>query len=159
MGEVAREGRTVLFVSHNMTTIQSLCERVVWLEQGELRKEGTTSKVTAAYLEDSLAREAEPLDHRADRGGYGSMRVRSITIEDAGGGSVITTGSRLRITLRYASSAPIRHLRAFVTISALDHAAIYALNTDSDGGLPEQLPSTGTLTCVTSPVNVTAGRC
>jgi ABC-type glutathione transport system ATPase component len=37
-----------------MATIQSLCERVVWLEQGELRKEGPTSKVTAADLEDAL---------------------------------------------------------------------------------------------------------
>ena len=36
MGEVAREGRTVLFVSHNLAIIQALCQRAVLLERGEV---------------------------------------------------------------------------------------------------------------------------
>src|SRR5881396_3770163 len=42
MGEVARGGRTVLFVSHNMTAIRALCERGLLLEDGILLKNGTT---------------------------------------------------------------------------------------------------------------------
>jgi lipopolysaccharide transport system ATP-binding protein len=53
MGEVAREGRTVLFVSHNMAAIQSLCTRVFWLHQGQTLKLGVTEDVVTAYLENS----------------------------------------------------------------------------------------------------------
>ena len=38
MGDVARGGRTVLFVSHNMKSIRNLCQRAVWLDQGEVRE-------------------------------------------------------------------------------------------------------------------------
>ncbi len=50
MGEVARAGRTVLFVSHNMAAINRLCGRVVWLESGEVRLVASTSEVVGAYL-------------------------------------------------------------------------------------------------------------
>ena len=50
MGEVAGEGRTVLFVSHNMIALQSLCERAVWLNEGELVEDGYSQDVVADYL-------------------------------------------------------------------------------------------------------------
>ena len=36
MGEVAKQGRTVLFVSHNLTAVKSLCRRTFWLDKGEI---------------------------------------------------------------------------------------------------------------------------
>ena len=53
MGSVAREGRTVLFVSHNLVTIQALCPRVVWLDSGRVRVDGTAQRVVEAYVSDS----------------------------------------------------------------------------------------------------------
>jgi len=50
MGDVAREGRTVLFVSHNMTAIQSLCDRSILVESGRIRSDGNSTKVIAEYL-------------------------------------------------------------------------------------------------------------
>lgn len=50
MGEVAKEGRTVLFVSHNMGTIAQLCPRVLWLERGGLEVDGASHDVIAQYL-------------------------------------------------------------------------------------------------------------
>jgi len=49
MEEVGGEGRTVLFVSHQMNQIRRLCQRVLWLEGGQVVQEGPTAKVTAAY--------------------------------------------------------------------------------------------------------------
>lgn len=54
MGEVTKEGRTVLFVSHNMVAVQSLCSRVIWLEKGNIKKEGKTDKVISGYLQSSF---------------------------------------------------------------------------------------------------------
>ncbi|HEX8501570.1 MAG TPA: polysaccharide ABC transporter ATP-binding protein [Pyrinomonadaceae bacterium] len=50
MGEVAREGRTVLFVSHNMTAVNQLCSRAVLLAGGRLALEGRTQEVVAEYF-------------------------------------------------------------------------------------------------------------
>src|SRR5262245_11082719 len=45
MGAVASQGRTVLFVSHNMAAIQTLCKRTLWLEAGQMFAEGKTGTV------------------------------------------------------------------------------------------------------------------
>ena len=42
MSDVAGEGRTVLFVSHNMAAVQSLCQRVIWLNEGSVVESGDT---------------------------------------------------------------------------------------------------------------------
>jgi lipopolysaccharide transport system ATP-binding protein len=50
MDEVAREGRTVLFVSHNMTAMEGLCERLIWMRDGRIARDGPTREVIADYL-------------------------------------------------------------------------------------------------------------
>ncbi|MDH3443156.1 MAG: polysaccharide ABC transporter ATP-binding protein [Deltaproteobacteria bacterium] len=49
MGEVAKGGRTVLFVSHQMNQIRRLCERVFWIDGGGLRGEGSSNDIANAY--------------------------------------------------------------------------------------------------------------
>jgi lipopolysaccharide transport system ATP-binding protein len=53
MGEVARGGRTVLFVSHNMAAIQALCSKVICLEKGKIAGMGNVAEWIAAYLSQS----------------------------------------------------------------------------------------------------------
>ncbi|KGO35716.1 hypothetical protein JT06_00315 [Desulfobulbus sp. Tol-SR] len=50
MGEVAREGRTVIIVSHNMSAIQALCERAILLRTGRVVEDGRTPEVVRSYL-------------------------------------------------------------------------------------------------------------
>jgi len=56
MGEVAKGGRTVLFVSHNMGTIQSLCHSAIWLDNGQIVRSGNAVEVTRDYQENQLKR-------------------------------------------------------------------------------------------------------
>jgi lipopolysaccharide transport system ATP-binding protein len=49
MQEVSQSGRTIVFVSHQMNQIRRLCERVLWIDAGEIRREGPTAEVSAAY--------------------------------------------------------------------------------------------------------------
>ena len=51
MGEVAKEGRTVIFVSHNMTAIRSLCQRAMWLDNGEILESGETNQIIVNYIQ------------------------------------------------------------------------------------------------------------
>jgi len=50
MGEVAKEGRTVLFVSHNMASIKQLCSKVILLVNGEVKKSGDPFEIVNHYL-------------------------------------------------------------------------------------------------------------
>jgi lipopolysaccharide transport system ATP-binding protein len=48
--QVADSGRTILFVSHNMTPVRSLCSRILWMERGMVRQDGPTEAVIGEYL-------------------------------------------------------------------------------------------------------------
>lgn len=51
MGDVAREGRTVLFVSHNMSAIRGLCKRALWVDAGQVRMDSDANVVVGEYLD------------------------------------------------------------------------------------------------------------
>jgi lipopolysaccharide transport system ATP-binding protein len=51
MSTVAREGRTILFVSHNLLAIRSLCTRVIWLDQGTLLMDGDSNEIINHYIQ------------------------------------------------------------------------------------------------------------
>jgi len=56
MGDVAEEGRTVLFVSHNMVTMQRLCQNTIWLNDGQINDFGKTEDIISKYLASGLTK-------------------------------------------------------------------------------------------------------
>ncbi|HKV99737.1 MAG TPA: ABC transporter ATP-binding protein [Vicinamibacterales bacterium] len=60
MQDVSREGRTTLFVSHNMSAIEALCTRVIWLDGGAIRGAGSTDEIVRSYLRAGMARARQP---------------------------------------------------------------------------------------------------
>jgi lipopolysaccharide transport system ATP-binding protein len=82
MSDVAREGRTVIFVSHNLDAIQRLCTRCILLDHGQLAAEGSTLEVVRRYLSRDRGR-TEPgtvvnLDRAHRRAGDLTVRFRSV---------------------------------------------------------------------------------
>ena len=154
-----RDGRTVLFVSHNMTAIQGLCSRSIWLEHGRVRSDGQSEHVVRQYL----ARSGEPFtssfQQPGDRPGDGTVRLTSITVTAADGTALITSRSGLRIQLAYWSSDVVRRLNASVGVYSDTDVGIYGLESDATGGLPPILPPSGIVTCRTGPINLTPGPC
>lgn len=65
MGDVAKEGRTVLFVSHNMAAMSGLCSAAMWLADGTVRARGTTAELTQKYL--AAASSVTPVAGRTKR--------------------------------------------------------------------------------------------
>src|SRR6202046_3882392 len=55
MQEVSKSGRTILFVSHQMNQIRRLCERVIWIDSGQVRLDGFAETVIGAYEQSSLS--------------------------------------------------------------------------------------------------------
>ena len=66
-----RGGRTVLFVSHNMAAVKTLCSSAVSLQDGKIHLKGSTSDVISDYLKSSFSRNLPPIVERQDRSGRG----------------------------------------------------------------------------------------
>jgi len=81
MGDVAKEGRTVLFVSHNMAAVQSLCARSLLIESGKLKYDGSTESTVSYYRETSSSLSNLPIKDRSDRKGEGPLRFTKVTFE------------------------------------------------------------------------------
>jgi lipopolysaccharide transport system ATP-binding protein len=159
MGDVARQGLTVLFVSHNMALVSALCPRTCLLEEGRLVGDGRTDEVIARYLTSIRSHEEIDLAKRPDRSGDGSARITSLVIRSADGDGAMGSISRLKLLLKYRADAPLRHPRFLIGIYDYRDVGIYLLDSHAVGSLPDVLPAEGTITCVTEPINITAGRC
>ena len=72
------QGRTVLFVSHNMTAVKNLCKTGIILNNGELQYSGPISEVIDRYLDNQFFRSSLQLSEIKDRYGNGSMRFTDI---------------------------------------------------------------------------------
>jgi lipopolysaccharide transport system ATP-binding protein len=84
MQDVASDGRTVLFVSHNMAAVQRLCSKAMVLRDGRLDFEGETDRAIAHYLSASSG-ERNDLSTSTERSGSGAVRLRQIALADATG--------------------------------------------------------------------------
>ena len=159
MNDVARQGRTVLFVSHDMAAIQSLCSRVILLDAGRVTCAGAVQDVVKKYFEEAEALQSVPLKDRADRSGDGSARIVSICVDNAEGGNIIRSTSRLKITLRYESTKPLQYPRFLISVNDPRSTGIFLLNSEGADGFPDVVPAHGRVVCVTDPIHLTSGRC
>jgi lipopolysaccharide transport system ATP-binding protein len=86
MGEVARGGRTVLFVSHNMDAVRRLCGRAVWLESGRVMEDGPVNQTVSQYLLRSIRQGGEVKFNPPHVFGNGMpLRLHSVRLEDPSG--------------------------------------------------------------------------
>jgi lipopolysaccharide transport system ATP-binding protein len=100
MGEIAQDGRTVIFVSHNMGIMQSLCGRGILLVDGQVACDDTTERAVSLYLSQLDTAASECLAERTDRSGAGVVRLHEIEITSNGGSpGVLTTGAQARFRL------------------------------------------------------------
>jgi lipopolysaccharide transport system ATP-binding protein len=85
MGEVSRDGRTVLFVSHNMPAVTRLCQRGVLLDKGEIEMDGDVQSVAMRYLNSGLGTSAEKTWQTPDSApGDGVARLKAVRIVQGG---------------------------------------------------------------------------
>jgi len=92
MQEVSRSGRTIIFVSHQMNQIRRLCERVLWIDGGQIEMSGPTGELIAAY-EAAMLRPAE------NGNGRGSSAI-FLGWEVAGEGTILRDGAK-EITMNF----------------------------------------------------------
>ena len=120
------EGRTVLYVSHNMASIRALCDRCVVLERGKILFAGDTETAVQLYLDRALG--ADPVDmdltavpHAAR--GDASVRMERLTLADKSA-ATYETGEALRLRLRVRAEAPVEQVMLRLTLRSESDQAV-----------------------------------
>jgi ABC-type polysaccharide/polyol phosphate transport system ATPase subunit len=100
MAEVEKEGRTVVFVSHDLEAIARLCPTAVWLEKGAIQQEGTSTQVIDSYLGSAVNEDAA----REELVRAGPFRLHSVVVGDESGrlSDVLRRDGRFSIAVDYA---------------------------------------------------------
>ena len=131
MGDVARhEGRTVVFVSHNLGMITRMCPTIIWLDSGCIREQGAAKEVTADYLSNSGS-DLEPvvLLDNAPRPHWltdGGLRLRSLEwLSDL----PLRHGEPVKVRIRLSSRAPVSRVGVGIGFSSLEGTRLLTYDT------------------------------
>ena len=85
MEDVAGEGRTILFVSHNMVAVENLCTKAIFLKQGYKNFEGDAKQATDLYIRNNEFTLEGNIKDRKDREGNGKVRTTEVWVENEHG--------------------------------------------------------------------------
>ena len=129
MGDVAGRGRTVLFVSHNMGAISTLCSRAVLLDQGRVLEQGPTDKIVTAYVNRGLESSGEVVwQSESTAPGAEALRLHAIRIVSRGDvTSDVHIDEEVRVEVEYWNFKP--GTCASVTLHLVDKSGVVALST------------------------------
>ena len=119
MGSVAREGRTVLFVSHNLVAVQDLCNRVIWIDGGRVVEEGEPAQVIGHYLQNSYSTLTEQVWHDSSLApGDNEARLHRLCVRPTSGSpsDPITVRTPLVIEFEYWNHNPNVYLNPNIYI-------------------------------------------
>lgn len=151
MEYVANSGRTVLFVSHNLQMIASLCPRTMLLSDGKIVRDGPTSESLAEYVEQSVRTSEYPLALREDRQGSGTIRFTKVQLLDDSGQPIkaASSGQDVQIGLEFNSTVdgPIKVLAISIGFRDQHDRVIFTCPSAIRGSLPEINGTTGAFYC------------
>jgi lipopolysaccharide transport system ATP-binding protein len=161
MSEVASEGRTVVFVSHNMAIIQALCKRGILLERGAVVVDAPIQEAVAAYLRTVESDASTELADREDRTGWSEVRLTRVEAHGADGTYRLATGRPARFVFaidRYPGAERARLSLRFTLVNQLGNA-IATFASDDLGPADVESPTSGdTFTCDVPALPLVPGR-
>ena len=130
MEGIARNSRAILFVSHNMSAVQSLCHRVIWLDEGRIVAEGNPREVIGKYLEKALVLSTESSwDDPSDAPGNAGIRLRRASIRPVDGtpADPITLDTPALIEIDYWNLQP--GARFYLTLNFINEEGVLLFKT------------------------------
>jgi len=131
MDEVSRrDGRTVLFVSHNMGVITSLCPSAIWLDKGAIRRNGAAREVISEYLIHGTPNSDRVIDFGCvSRPGYSDARLRLDSIEWLCE-LPLRHGGQVNARIHFSIRAPVTEISVGIGFSNLDGRRLLSYDTD-----------------------------
>jgi lipopolysaccharide transport system ATP-binding protein len=130
MQDVSAGGRTVLFVSHNMTAIRELCKRTIWLDGGCLINSGDTDEIVTQYLHENTRSVSEQIWPDLDTApGNDKVRLRRACLLPGEGSAYLSVHTPLRVEFEYWNATPGAELNISLYLNNLEGTCVF--NSDS----------------------------
>jgi len=133
MHEAATEGRTVLFVSHNMAAVQQLCQRGLMLHHGKLIFCGTIADTVRNYIGHVKTLTGTEVGNRKDRTGSQWLKFTKVIIYDSKGNEInqVMSGQDIFVRLYYESEKEMQQALVFVSFNVRNSQGILLTNMNS----------------------------
>ncbi len=143
MGTIAQSGRTVLFVSHNMEAVRSLCQRGIWLKEGRLHKDGKVEEVIEDYF-DSLSGENSFFCENPEYG----FAISRVVLKDGRGqeSSQFRPGEDLIVEVNFNARQRIEQPYFTLSVNGVN-GSCFTANMLLDGNRPRALEGSGVIAC------------
>ena len=141
MEEVAKAGRTILLVSHQMALVANLCERCILLSEGRIARSGSPGEVIPAYFLSAQVVASTSLSQRHDRRGGGQIRFHAAHAAGDENESYWVCGNPGRFFVEFENKAKrdLRDVRFSVCLDDSGGQRILFLDSELTGGLPEPI--------------------
>jgi lipopolysaccharide transport system ATP-binding protein len=160
MDSFSRSGRTVLVVSHNLSTIRARCQRAVVLDAGCVVGSGPADEQVAAYLAGLAQSAAQPLGTRVDREGNGRTRLTHVRFTDEDGHDIEHgfPGVPLRVVIGYRSAQVGHNPVLMMSFFSSEGQKVFHLDNRSRGTCLPALSEAGEYVCTLTKLPLTPGR-
>jgi lipopolysaccharide transport system ATP-binding protein len=140
--QLIAEGRTVLFISHDLWNVRRLCSQILWMEEGRVRAVGAAGEIAERYMNEvnlqALANQSTAL--QSHRGGTGEVRYQSVELFDGGGGAMglMRPGDTLVVRATYRTSHAVPRPTFQIAVVDVDSGVVITTATSR----PEEVPAT-----------------
>lgn len=141
MGDVSRQGRTVVFVSHNLTAMRRLASRAIWIENGEIAEAGPAAEVIDHYLQRCTVSKLEEV-WEDERSAPGDERVRLHSVRVIPQGveeGLITVHTPLSIEFTYWNYVPDAVLNVSMIFNNLEEICVFNIGSGVSPPFPRGL--------------------
>jgi lipopolysaccharide transport system ATP-binding protein len=136
MGEVAQEGRTVIFVSHNLGAVKQLCPRTVLISGGQIAYDGPTEEALQRYIEADMPDRNGVITPDRVSGSTDMLEFREVRLAGPQG-DYLRAGDPIKLTISFRALETLRDTRLNVGISSLLGERLFSVsNVDAQGGEP-----------------------
>ena len=149
--QLIADGKTVLFISHDMWNVRRLCDRILWMEEGSVRAFGAAGEIAEQYMNEvnvqALVNQATAL--QSHRSGTGEIRYVAVEIlDDAGRATVIlSSGDTLVVRAAYRAQQPIAQPVFQVGIIDVDTGFVITTATSRASDVPGTVGGEGAIEC------------
>ena len=159
MSEVSKQGRTVIFVSHNMPTILNLCERAILLESGKVKLDADPEIAIKAYFESISAFSAQSDLSGLPRAQGHFPVIRHIRFLDGNGDQVTTiqAGAALTLQIHYTHHEGIKDAHFGLTFETVMGIKVFYVHSKVQKGMFPDLLSKGVVECTIPRLPLVAG--
>jgi lipopolysaccharide transport system ATP-binding protein len=160
MDGVAREGKTVIVVSHNAATVRQLCTKALRMAGGRVVGYGPVDEQVSEYLHQFLTEAKAPVSDRTDREGTGAARVTGLTVRDQNDRetSVLHVGEPWAVAIDYTAQSSPKRLTAALSVWTADGTKLCHVDNDIHETDLGPVRAGGRVRCQFPRLSLTAGR-